>query len=267
MFKKLLIAMLAVVVGVGVVSGTRLGSHIRMKWTKAQDWAKEQVSLESEIERLKMEVANLKQTDDRYYDQVARQKQQVTKLRAKIDKARTALATQETYIREMRQALASDAQFVAYKGTRYNRAVVESDVRKEAILFMGDEKLLKQDEANLAVLEETLGANRTKLLGLAGQRKEMEAQLLVLERELAQQRLKEQSTVILEDGRYGKVNKEIDELRDRVNLQKTRAALRGEAHPGSIRAQEERKAEGNKVDQAIEERFGKLETTSKKLTD
>lgn len=263
MFKKLFIAVLAVVVGVGVVSGTRLGSHLRLKWNKATAYIAEQVPLESEIERLKMEVTNLKQADNHYYDQVARQERQVVKLREKVGKARQGLASQENYIKQMRLALAENDQFVVYKGERYDRKQVEADVRKEALCFLADEKLVKADQENLNIMEETLAANKSKLSGLAVQRKEMEAQLLILERELAQQRLKEQTSVLVDDCRYGKVNKEIEELRERFALLKTKAELRGEAQKGSIRAQEERKAEAQKVDQAIEERFGKIETSKK----
>jgi hypothetical protein len=266
MFKKLFIAALAVVVGVGVVSGTRLGSHLRLQWRKACVAISEQVPLESEIERLKMEVANLKQADERYFDQVARQERQVVRLREKMGKARTSLASQEAYIKSMRLALADDGQFVVYKGERYDRKQVEADVRNEAVRFMADEKLVKADQENLNILEETLAANKAKLANLGVQRKEMEAQLLILDRELAQQRLKEQNSVIVEDGRYGKVNKEIDELRERFEVLKTKANLRGEAQQGSIRAREERKAEAQKLDQAIEERFGKIET-SKRVTE
>jgi len=263
MCKKLLIAALAVVVGVGVVSGTRLGSHLRLKWNKAQAYLKEQVPLSEEIERLKMEVSNLNLEDERYFDQVARQERQVTKLKEKVNKARQALTTQETYIKTMRQALAEEGQFVVYNGSRYDRKFAEADVRNEALRFLADEKLVKADEDNLTILEQTLTANKAKLNGLKIKRKEMETQLLVLERELAQQRLKEQSNLVIDDGRYGRINKEIEELRERFALMKTKSDLRGEAERGSIRAQEERKAEAQKVDQAIEERFGKIETSKR----
>jgi outer membrane murein-binding lipoprotein Lpp len=267
MFKKLLIATLAVVVGVGVVSGTRLGSHLRMKWNKAAEWAKQQVPLSEEIDRLKMEVANLKQDDNHYFDLVARQKVQVDELKGRVNKARTALAKQESFIKEMRLALADEnAKFVVYSGDRYPRARVEADVRTEALRFIADEKLLKADEENLSILEETLTANKAKLDGLALRRKEMEATVLQLEREMAQLRLKEQNNITIDDGRYGRVGKEIEEAQKRFSLEKAKSELKGEAQSGSIRAQAERKAATQKVDQTIEERFGKIET-SKKLTD
>jgi phage shock protein A len=261
MCKKLLIAVLAVVVGVGVVSSTRLGSHIRLWWSKSSTWAKEQVPLESEIERLRMEVSNLSQEDDRYYDQVARQQRQVLKLREKVTKQRDALAKQEDYIKAMRAALArEEGAYVSFNGSRYDRTRAEADVRNEAARFLADEKIVKADEDNLAILEQTLATNKTELASLGLKRKQMEADLLILERELAQQRLKDQSNLVVDHGRYGKVAKEIEEVRERFAVLKTKSDLRGETAKGSIRAEEERKAAAQKLDQAIEARFGKTET-------
>ncbi len=52
MFKKVLIATVAVVFGLAVVKGTWLGSHLCLKWKNATAWAKKQVKPETEIERL-----------------------------------------------------------------------------------------------------------------------------------------------------------------------------------------------------------------------
>jgi len=263
MCKKLLIAAIAIAVGVGVVSGTRLGSHIRLKWTKAQQWAQEQVPLEAEIERLKMEVANLSREDDRYYDQVARQKLQVKNLRARVTKNKESLALRETEIKTLRQALSEEGEFVVYNGTRYSRKDAETDVRIEATRFLADEKIIQADEDNLRILEETLTTNKSKLDGLALKRKEMEATLLILERELAQQRLKEQTAMAVDDSRYNKVSKEIEEARERLELARTKGELRGDSAKGPIRAQEEKKAREQKLEKAIEERFGKISETRK----
>jgi len=264
MGKKLLIAAIAIAVGVGVVSGTRLGSHIRLKLNKAQQWAQEQVPLASEIERLKMEVANLSREDDRYYDQVARQKLEVKKLQAKVEAARAGLVTREAFIKDLRTALAKEGEFVAFHGERYSRQEAEDNARREARSFIVDEKIVKADEDNLRILEDTLAANKAKLDSLALTRKEMEAQLLVLERELAQQKLKEQSNMVVDDSRYTKLNKEIEEARERLELQRTKGELRGESNKGSIRLQQEKKAQQQKEDKEVEQRFGPL--SGKKLS-
>jgi peptidoglycan hydrolase CwlO-like protein len=258
MCKKLLIAAIAIAVGVGVVSGTRLGSHIRLKWHKAQQWAQEQVPLESEIERLKMEVANLSREDDRYYDRVAKQKIQVKQLSARIARSSEDLAVREARIKTLRQALAQDNEFVVYKGDRYSRQDAQTEVRLDATRFLADEKLLLKDKENLKILEQTLSANKGKLEGLALRRKEMENRLLDLEKQLAQQRLLEQSSLTVDDSRYNKVAQEIDQATERLELQRTKGELRGDAIKGPISIQEERKAKEQKLEKAIEERFGKI---------
>jgi len=258
MFKKLLIAALAVFVGVAVLSGTKLGSHLRLNWNKARTWAENQVPLETEIDRLKMEVANLARDDDRYYDQVARQQNQVTKLRKKVSEARSALAKQESFIKDLREALAQEGEFVVFREGRQPRSRVESEVRSEALRFLADERVVKADEENLSILEETLTANKGKLENLSLQRKEMEAQLLVLERELAQQRLKDQSKLVVDDGRYGNLGRQIEDARERVSVLKTKSELRGTVQKGSLRAEEDRKAQSQQQDKEIEARFGPI---------
>lgn len=263
MFKKMLIAALAVVVGVGLVSGTRLGSHLRYKFGKVCEYAKEQVPLEAEIERLKMEVANLSREDNRYIDPTARQVLQVTELQRKVEKAKIKLDAQKEFITALRTALVNDAEYVVFNGarTKKDRKQIESELRSEALVFLADEKLLQADEENLQILKETLAANKAKLDGLALKRKEMEAQLLVLEKELAQQRLKEQGKLVIEDCRYGQVSKDIEELKERVELRKQKNELRTQAKHGTIRAELEKQVEAQKADKAIEERFGKLEAS------
>jgi outer membrane murein-binding lipoprotein Lpp len=263
MFKKMLIAALAVVVGVGLVSGTRLGSHLRYKFAKVCEYAKEQVPLEAEIERLKMEVNNLSREDNRYFDQTARQSVQVEKLQQRVNKVKNDLVVRETYITSLRTALVNEGHFVVFNGGRVQKEPkqIESELRIEALKFMADEKILKADEENLKILKETLAANKAKVDGLLLKRKEMEAQLLVLEKELAQQRLKEQGKLVIEDGRYGQVSKDIEELKERFELRKQKNELRNQAEQGTIRAELEKQVEAQKLDKAIEERFGKLEAS------
>jgi hypothetical protein len=263
MCKKLLIAALAVVVGVGLVSGTRLGSHIRMAWHKAAVAVQEQIPLDSEIERLKFEVANLAQEDNRYFDQVARQKHQVAKLRKSVSQKRTDLAAREAEIKELNLALAEGHEFVAFRGERWDRKKAQSDFFAAGARFLDEEKVVKAEEENLKILEETLATNKAKLDSLALRRKKMEADLLVLESELAKQRLKDQSQMVIDEGRYGRVSQEINELKDRFDVQKTKSELKGEAGRGSIFAQSEKKAEEQKLEKVIKERFGPTEPLNK----
>lgn len=269
MCKKLLIAALAVVVGVGVVSSTRLGSHIRLWWNKGSNWAKQQVPPETEIERLRMELSRLSSLDERYYDQVARQKRDVRKLREKLSKDKTSLTKLEREIKSMRTALLDETEKVVVDlgngRTEYSRENVLAQIREDAQRFFTDAEAVKADDEHLRELEKTLAINEQKLKDLELTRKKMAVRLVQLEKELAQERrLQTQSEMTLDDSQYAKVNKEIEELEGRIESMKIKRDLRGQSTRGPIRAQEEAKEADRKLDRQIDDYFGKSEI--KKVT-
>jgi hypothetical protein len=264
MCKKLLITALAVVVGLAVLNGTKLGSLLRYKFQKAGEALQDQIPPETEIGRLRMELDQLAREDERYYDQVARQVQEVKKLRDRVTTDRTALAKREGEIRGMREALANEeATFVSFNGERYPRKDVETQLRLDARKFLADEKAVKADEEHLQLLEETLAINKTKLNDLVVRRKEMAARLQTMEKELAKERLQAQSQMNVDGGAYGKLNKEIDALESRFEINKTKRELRGDSSQGPIRAAEEKKAEEAKLDKEINDRFAPVSPLKK----
>jgi len=257
MCKKLLIAALAVVIGVGVVSGTRLGSHFRLWWTQSSTWAKNQVPPETEVERLRMELARLGQLDDRYYDQVARQQREVRKLRDKVTKDQASLAKLEGEIKAMRLASAEERELVSFNGREYRRVEVQEQIREDAQRFFADEAAVKADEAHLKELEKTLSINQGKLKDLDLVRKNFSVKLRTLEKELAQERrLQTQNNMVLDDSQYSRLNKEIEELENRIEDMKTKRELRGQSTRGPVRAQMEAQEQLKKQEKQIEERFG-----------
>jgi len=259
MCKKLLIAAIAIAVGVGVVSGTRLGSHIRLKWTKAQTWVEEQIPLETEIERLRMELRQLGTDDARNYDQVARQQYDLNKRRTKLDKDTAALDEMGRGIREMRASLTEDTEFVAYKGTRYKRSEVEEQQRIDGAKYLADKDAVKADEETLKILEQTLEQNKSKLKNLEVTRKKMETRLALLEKELArQQALATQNKFTVDDSGYSKINQDINKVEDRIGVMKTKSELVGESSKGPIRAAEVKKTEQDKEHAALDAEFGPI---------
>jgi len=263
MCKKLLIAALAVVVGVGVVSSTRLGSHIRLWWNKAGDQIARQIPPETEIERLKMELDNLARLDDRYYDQVARQKREVQKLEAKVKIDRVNLAKREAELREMRLVLASKDEKAVFHG--FTKDKVQEQFNIDFKQFLADEEGLKADDQNLEEVRGTLKENEKKLQELSVTRTKMKARLQGLARELARERrLQTQGSVVFDDGHYSTVNQQINQLEDRVEQMKIKREYRGQSTRGPIRGALETQEEQKKLEQAAQERFG--ETDGNKLS-
>jgi len=260
MCKKLLIAAIAIAVGVGVVSGTRLGSHIRLKWHKAEQWVEQQIPLETEIERLRMELKQLGADDARNYDQVARQQHDLNKRRAKLTTEKTALETMATRIQDLRTSMAAGDEFVVYAGKRWGKADVEEQIRIDGAKFLADEEAVKADEETLKILEQTLEQNKTKLRGLEVTRKKMETRLALLEKELArQQALAAQNKFTVDDSGYSKINQDINKVEDRIGVMKTKAELIGESSKGPIQAAETKRAKEDKLKEALDARFGPVE--------
>jgi hypothetical protein len=59
MLKKLLIAVVAVAVGLTVVKSTKVGSLMRVKWNEATAWCNKQIPVPDEIASLRLQIANL----------------------------------------------------------------------------------------------------------------------------------------------------------------------------------------------------------------
>jgi septal ring factor EnvC (AmiA/AmiB activator) len=260
MCKKLAIAAVAVVVGLAVVlGGTRTLGYLRVWKCKASAWARNQVPPETEIERLKAEVARLKADDRQHYDRVARQQVEVERREAEITQVKANLSKLEANIRKMREDVASGAEFVVYNGNKYTSAEVKDQLRVDFLTFQTAEENLKAKEEQLKALRQTLSTNLKKLKTLAQARQEMETELTRLQAALAKEReAQARSASQVDDSNYAKVRADINAVRERIKVMENVRKLRGESTSGPIRAVEEAKEQDSKLDSALEARFGKV---------
>jgi hypothetical protein len=262
MCKKLLIAALAIVVGVGVVSGTRLGSHFRLWYNKSSCWAKNQVSPETEIDRLKMELDNLGRLDDRYFDQVARQKREVVKVEKKLKLDQEALAKLSGELKGMRVALKNEGEFVVFNEKQYPRDQVQEQFNLDFKRFLTSEEGVKADEQHLEAIKTTLKESEQKVQELATVRAKMKVRLQTLAAKLERERrLQNQGSVSIDDSRYSTISKQLDELEDRIESMEIKRDMKGSSGKGPIRIQEEAREEQKKLDKLAEERFGNKPST------
>jgi peptidoglycan hydrolase CwlO-like protein len=254
MCKKLLIAAVAVVVGLVAIRGTRLAGILKVKWNRATSWAKNQVKPETELERLRAELRDLARKDDQHFDLVAQQEVKVEKLERKVAALKGNLAKQEADLRTLRTGLDSGSEVVLIGGEHKTR----EDLRQDFRIFQAKEEALKTEEERLKAFKETLTANKRKLKNLGAARKQMEAELNRLEAVLARERAAqiEHNEVALDDSGYSRVRQDISSLKDRIEVMKRTRELKSEVlgQPGS--SVRDRKEDG-KTDKDIEARFGK----------
>jgi septal ring factor EnvC (AmiA/AmiB activator) len=266
MFKKVLIATLAVVFGLAVVKGTWLGSHLCLKFNNARQWIQKQVPPEQEIARLRMELDNLGREDEKHFDTVARQMGEVKKLERHVEAIKKDLGKREVSIREMRDALVGANEKVTFNGNHYDRSDLLEQVRLDARTFQADEETLKSKEEKLKAMKRNLAINLKKLNDLKVVRQQMATELSKLETALAEERQAQaQSNSTLDDASYQRIRKDMDSVRDKIEFLKNKRELKGEASNGPVRINEKQRVEDAKLDKYLETRFSsKKEVVSEK---
>jgi len=251
MCKKVLIAALAVVVGLAVVQGTWIVSHLRLRCRSVRHWAEDRVPPEQEIARLRMELANLAREDEKHFDKVARMAVDVEKREADLGRVRTNLGRQEARIRDLKNKLGDGVDFVKVEGSRYTRA----DLRDSAIAFKNAEDNLKSREANLEARKRHLALERKKLSELRTKRDEMATDLQKLETALAEERQAQAvSESTIDDSNYRQIRKDMDSIRDRINVLKKKRELKGEFAPAADTSKVTE--QDTQADKYLETRFG-----------
>lgn len=256
MGKKVLIAAVAVVAALVVINFTRLGSHLRLLKTQCCSALQKQIPPEQEINRLEMELDNLAKEDERHFHKVATQIVEVKNLQEQYARFAAELKGRETRIVEIKESLKGEAAFVTYKGEKFSRNSLTSELRMAAQRFQVDEALLQSKEEQLTLRKQNLETNREKLSQLKLVRQQMKTELEKLKTALGQERQRqaaEQNT--LDDASYQKLRKEMDHIRNNIEVLKEKRVLRGEVD-SPIKAVEEKKEKEAATDRYIETRFG-----------
>jgi septal ring factor EnvC (AmiA/AmiB activator) len=264
MSKKVLIAALAVVVALVVVKGTWVGSHFRVWRQNIRQAVTERVSPEHEIARLRMELNGLGQQDDKHYDKVARQIVAVEKIEQQVVKTKEDLTAREARIRAMKTSMTGEDAFVTFNGSRYSRSDMQAQLYLSAQSFQADEETLKSKEEQLAAMKQSLEINKKKLSELKLVRQQMATELQRLETSLASERQAQaQQHNTLDDANYIRLRRDMDAVKERIKIEKTKRELRGDANNGPVRANEERRENDARIGAYINDRFGNSKAAEK----
>jgi septal ring factor EnvC (AmiA/AmiB activator) len=240
MLKKVVIAGLAVAVGVAVLAwlSPKLISTIRYSAEQGIEGIENSVPLETEIGRLKSEVKRLENDEHSYYDQVARQAVEVDKLRKDVDDTSVAMDKQWKNIEAMRNDL-GDNQKASFKygARKYSREEVTDQLSRDFKSYENCEKELQAKKDLLSAGEKSLAASEDQLGSLKGNRKDMEVELAKLEADLKLVRMKEaQTSLQVDDNEYARVRSDIAKLRDKVSTKQKAIEYQGKFANGTIDA-------------------------------
>jgi len=250
MCKKVLIAAVAVVIGLAVVKGTWLGSHLRHSAKRVGQWVETTVPPEQEIARLRMEVQNLKKDDEKHIDKVARLAVEVEKMERELANVKANLTRSEGQLRQVRKEL-GDSNFVVFAGQRYTR----DDLRAEALAFKAAEDTVKSKEESIQAKRRILTLEKKKLSELQTVRNQMSADLERLEALLVEERHAQAANQsCIDDSNYLEIRKNMDSVRERIDVLKKKRELRGEMRLPEV--SERQKQQNTEADRFLEARFG-----------
>jgi chromosome segregation ATPase len=257
MCKKVLIATLAVLVGLAVVKGTKIGSYLRMAKKDAAAWVNKQVEYETEIKRLRYEVERLEKEDAVCYDGVAEQRVNIRKKEQSVARDRAEVEKLHTRLTTLRSSLASlgedDTQLISYNGNKYSRTEVEKQIDIDFNTYKQLKAAVASQETFIKSLRTALAQNEEKMANLQRTRQEMLTSLQDLENELVDLRQAQTANAnLFDDTAYGRVKQDIAALKDRLAVDKEKLKVRGLSDRGPIEANEQerqrlRLREGDRV--------------------
>jgi len=256
MLKKLLIAAVAVLVGLTVVtSPTWVGSLLRTKWKDASAWCRQQVPVETEIQRLRDEVARLSTVSKTHFSALAEETVAVENLRKDIATLEANLTRQKKNVLALKEDLASNTEMIKYGDRTYSRDQVKTQLARDFEGYRTAEENLKAKRSLLEAKEASLSAAREQMKAMQDARVTLEDKLARLEAEIKKVRVAQtKSKLQFDDSELSRVKADVAALEDRIKVEQRKLELQAEYSHAPIPLTERVKEKDLVKD--IEDHFG-----------
>jgi chromosome segregation ATPase len=220
MCKKLLIAAVAVVIGLVVVRNTRVGGYLRVWKDRCAHWAEKQVTPEMEIARLRGDLDRLDLDVKMQYSGISEETVLVEELQADVTALEEKLAAKRKRILTMKEDLSKDTKFIVYGGKEFSHARVKAELRRDFAAFKSLEKQLAAQKKLLAARENGLNQAREQLAGLESTRDNLRVKLAELEADLKTLRVAQtRSPIAFDAGKLGSIKKGVADLERRLKIE------------------------------------------------
>jgi chromosome segregation ATPase len=230
MIKKLGWAAVALVGVVILLNNTKLGSFASTAWTKVRASANRQVPVEFEIDRIRNQIGQLMPDMKKNLTLIAEEMVAIDNLKKDIDDTRAKLDVKKQAILATTAELERGTAFVSLSsGRSQSREKVQDILSKELASYKRCEAELKSREQLLEAKEKALDAARQQVAEMREQKRELEVQVAQLEAEVKTVRLAQtRCKVQLDDSRLAEIKNSLNELQNRLKIEKTAAELQGE---------------------------------------
>jgi chromosome segregation ATPase len=236
MLKKVVIAGLAVAVGVAVLAWV---SPPLFDWMchgvgQVKQHLDDSVPPEQRIEILKDKLKALEQNKSKYFDAVAKEAVEVDKLAADVDKMSDNVALQWKRIDIMRDDLNTQKVRFTYGGQDYKRTDVEKQLASDFDSVKTAEQALDAKKDLLSARKQSLDAAKEQLSTLGQRRDEMAARIAKMEADLKLVRMREEKASLkLDDNEYSSLNAEIDQVSGKISERQKALDLKAQFSEGA----------------------------------
>jgi len=223
--KKLVYLSLGAVGALAVTNAVWSGS-VSTVWNRAKVAVERQVSPEFELERIRHQIAKLTPDMNKHIETIAEATVEVGALTRRIDTVKAELDKRQGDLLALTDRVESGVQTVGMGGPN-----LKDRLARELKAYKNCEKDLASKQKLLEAKKEALEAARRQLGQIQEQQQELTVIAAQFEAELAnlnEARARSRIKVELDDSRLAKIKESLEKLRQRIEVERTKAELTGQ---------------------------------------
>jgi len=230
MCRKVLIAAVAVVVGLFVVKKTELGGLMNVWWKDARASLERQVPPEVQIKQLKDEIEQIDKDTLKNLSRLAKQEADYELLQNKVAALRSTQEERKTDIRAMMEKLREPrTERISYNGRKYRPSELTRRLASTVSLYEGKKEQVKGVEDLLQSKKRTLEVSRQRIDEISGQKDQLTALVARLETQVEVLKLNQtESTVQLDDSHLSRCKELVHKIERKLTEETKLVELQAE---------------------------------------
>jgi chromosome segregation ATPase len=250
MLKKLLIASAAVVVGLLIVNKTQLGSLLQVWCKDASHWASRQVSPETRIKQLKLEVKKIDDDIKKAADQLITVELDRKDLKSDLESLKARQAQRKTEMTALLDGLEKATARVSFNDQVYSADAAQWKLDGLTAEFEIGQKALKAKEELLRNKDALYDTTDQRILAIRAKKEELQALVGQLETQLELVRLKQvENQIHVSDSQASKADALAQDIKRMLAEETIRAETYGRygLNPASPKTVKEEKSKAESV--------------------
>jgi chromosome segregation ATPase len=216
MMKKTIVIGAAVALLLALLMGR---SHVRTAWNEVKDTVKNTVSIDFELKRARQMIKDLRPEIEKNLRLIAQEEVEVAKLEKQVTKSQDQLARDRQDILRLKGDLDSGSEVFVYAGRSYTAKEVKSDLTSRFEQFKTQEATAEALNKILLARQQSLQAAREKLDSMLDAKRQLEVDVENLEARLAMVEVAQTSSEFrFDDSQLSRTQQLLDDIGTRIEV-------------------------------------------------